>query len=1139
MNRYLKISAALAAFALLLVVMGLSTSNVVQAQKTITAASPPIYICTDRDCNLAGATPSATDHDNVFTVGFGGDVIIQNLDLPRVTQKIVTTVANTQNNTPAVTMDGPDANPKRITLTSDLATIVAVHQSSGLTDARFSRVDDLNDDNNGDPNDGWIFNSGADATYEVKAFNGNRIQVTYTPTGGQFATIKTVPVDNVKPQLVTNSPTIPLIVTDSVDLTFSADITDSGSGYKTTKGTRSTEGEVDDLDDGPNPLAARAQQDAPATNGTSHGGIRLVVAGNNVALGSGDFTKIDDGWRVSKTINSSAIQNISANNPWYFETKDRAGNVRRTSGSISGTTSGPNATGTNPAATTLVDSRYDGFLNGNSFAESRIRITRNDANGNPVVSNAQPITVFSSSGGVFTFPNTYTDATTNNVLFDDVLVYSGPSEADVMAAAEDAGSAEGSTITDAEQAAITAAANATAAAEGYQCRFDSRDSVDNPVGTGNISDSDGAMQLAACGALAKGKYEILGSNLITVDSEEPVLENTETGIGYDSGKKAPKVQKNSIKLTFSDLGSDSSAAPGSGLDSSTVTPGAFSVSGNAVESVAVVGNSVYLTLADNLGSTEQPSVSVQSGVIKDKAGNAFGGARVGKASDKLGPNLSLSKSADLSNDEITITITSDEQLNASPTVTLAMASDKDGNVGTPTVVDSTDVRQADSLSYTYAHSVAPTTAKGTGGEFTVHATGSDTGENDSSTGDAKSSSSAKAFTFELDKALNGGEDPVVSVSDNKDVQAADSEAVEQVDPMIVTVDFSREGREYDRDSYRTVELTSAKLKVTFDDGTSENRTFNLTTEISSPDNVKFTIPLLNPKIGDYTLTVQAIDQAGNVRPDGTGTTPDNMVSTWEVIAPSPVDIALAPGWNLVSLPFQPANPAINSVIAASHPADIVMTYDNASQVWLVSRRDAETGLFVGDIPVMTASTAYFIRTENFQALRMLRPPIATAAAAPPPPPAITVVKGWNLVPVVSNDIPTPKAIAADDYFGTLGGGSDAGWLKALTFDTLVRTWTSVTPGETMVLEVGETNPCTGAAVVPADVKDGSEQCQVGQYSERSRDTTEDLAADPRVDSGEDGFEDTFDGNDKVTVRAPVAVGKGYWLYATADGVIIP
>ena len=212
-----------------------------------------------------------------------------------------------------------------------------------------------------------------------------------------------------------------------------------------------------------------------------------------------------------------------------------------------------------------------------------------------------------------------------------------------------------------------------------------------------------------------------------------------------------------------------------------------------------------------------------------------------------------------------------------------------------------------------------------------------------------------------------------------------------------------------------------------------------------------------------------------------------------------------------------------------------MTFDNATQVWLVSRRDAETGLFTGDITVMTASTAYFIRTENFQALRMLRPPIATAAAAPPPPPAITVVKGWNLVPIVSNDIPTPKAIAADDYFGTLGGGSDAGWLKALTFDTLVRTWTSVTPGETLVLGVGDTNPCTNAAPVAADVKDGSEPCQVGQYSERSKDTVADLAEGARDDSGEDGFEDTFDSGDKVTVRAPVSVGKGYWLYATAEG----
>jgi hypothetical protein len=185
-----------------------------------------------------------------------------------------------------------------------------------------------------------------------------------------------------------------------------------------------------------------------------------------------------------------------------------------------------------------------------------------------------------------------------------------------------------------------------------------------------------------------------------------------------------------------------------------------------------------------------------------------------------------------------------------------------------------------------------------------------------------------------------------------------------------------------------------------------------------------------------------------------------------------VQITINPGWNLISLPFQPGNPAINSVIPANHSADVVMTYDNAAQVWNVSRRDEETGLFMGDVAVMTANTAYFVRAASFQVLNLLRPPLATAAAAPAPPPVITVVKGWNLVPVVSLDVPMPTAIAADAYFGTLGAD---GWLKALTFDPLTQTWESVSPDE----------------------KDD-------------------------------------DGNPVM-----VNIGKGYWLYATKDGVIIP
>jgi hypothetical protein len=166
---------------------------------------------------------------------------------------------------------------------------------------------------------------------------------------------------------------------------------------------------------------------------------------------------------------------------------------------------------------------------------------------------------------------------------------------------------------------------------------------------------------------------------------------------------------------------------------------------------------------------------------------------------------------------------------------------------------------------------------------------------------------------------------------------------------------------------------------------------------------------------------------------------------------------------------------------------------------------------------MTANTAYFVRTNNFQELSVLRPPVATAAAAPPPPPAISVVAGWNLVPVVSLSIPLPVGVAADSYFGTLAAGANTGWLKAMTFSPLTRTWTSVTPAQKTMYVVGAINPCTGVALVAAAVNGQTEPCQSGAL----------VGTSP------------FDGADTVALKAPVIVGKGYWLYASSAGVIIP
>ena len=125
----------------------------------------------------------ADDYNNVFefTHTANGELKVQNLDLPTVVSR---------NDGPDGTadttddFDNPDANPKTIDFTSGTPiTFVAVHRSAGL-------MDQITSD-----------------TYQVKGFNGNTIQVSFTPTtGGTFAVIKTVMVDNGRPILVSTSP---------------------------------------------------------------------------------------------------------------------------------------------------------------------------------------------------------------------------------------------------------------------------------------------------------------------------------------------------------------------------------------------------------------------------------------------------------------------------------------------------------------------------------------------------------------------------------------------------------------------------------------------------------------------------------------------------------------------------------------------------------------------------------------------------------------------------------------------------------------------------------------------------------------------------------------------------------------------
>jgi len=1122
---YTKITAALAAFVLLFVAIGVSTTGTVSAQAaTITVVPSSGTTLSSGDtkknntaCSVisgVGATCASGDNTYLITVAdaAGGADDVDELDFVTVTVKN----ADLATVTPSTS---PDSNAKTITLVETgvdtgvfTRLVTTKHASTGLlfnggvgkiTTATNATTNTVLAWDNVAGNDGINNDDLALTVAQQTAIVAANVQVvtagvtvtqaankaltravSAVSTAGVVTSAAFAAATGVGDLLysgvvvetkafsgntltVTYKPTGTLGISKSItiDNVKSSLVVNSPAVDLITKTNKTINFSADVTDTGAGYPSKSSSIVSNNTAGTK-GRIQLFVgsaAAGAVTLPSSAFTAITDGWNVSANFSSTDIANIAGKVPWWIEAEDLAGNVQTPLSGYKG-----NTTTAGGDATSVIDS-------------SLIGMGTNMLNGHDVI-----------------------------------IYYSGVKETKAISA---------------------------------------------------FNSSTGDMTVAAFSANVpvNVEYELKGVGLVTVDSTAPSVASAaavQTGHNWSSSKPAgTRIRTEaaladsttSIRVTFTDA---------SGLLASTVTPASFSVAGNTVTStllVDVVGenaaapvqripNDVFLTLGTALTSSSRPNVSVIGGIITDKAGNAVVSGTY-KATDKLGVGLTTSKSAEFSKKEVKITITADEQLLAAPASTDKILSSATVSTTLSAITGTTTMTQTGALTYVHKVTIANFAGVNAGAEFMLYYTADDTSSNTGKAGHLTDGANSSAIIIELDKMLNGGHNPKVSVSDKVATctsgataagpcSAADGPSVESVDPMIVTVDFNRrcatlvcsgtagstadgESKEYARDSYKTVTVTSAKLKYTDAAGVATTTTIDLATEMSSPDNKRFTIPVLSPKVGKYELQIKAVDLAGNDNLNAsTAALAQTLKWGWKVTAALPVKLALSPGWNLISLPFQPANPAINSVIASTHPADIVMTFDNANQVWLVSRRDAASGLFVGDVAVMTSNTAYFVRTNNFQELSILRPPTATAAAAPPPPPAISVVPGWNLVPVVSSAVPLPVGIAADTYFGTLQSGANKGWLKAMTFSPLTRTWTSVTPGFTSSYVVAAINPCTGVAIVAANVNTQSEPCQSGAH------------IDITTTVG-------FQTDDTVALKPPVLVGKGYWLYATAAGVVIP
>ena len=500
---------------------------------------------------------------------------------------------------------------------------------------------------------------------------------------------------------------------------------------------------------------------------------------------------------------------------------------------------------------------------------------------------------------------------------------------------------------------------------------------------------------------------ILGQWWDTTKKDDPDTDEVDERLITD----VTKAKNTSIRVIFDGA-----------LDGDSVDAGDFTVDGAAVDAAdwfSSLKDSVFLTVGEK-GPSETPKVEVASGGIRDAAGNANSTAlTVKKALDGLAPTFTVDVAGDdtggvaVSGDEITITVTANETLITNPTIEYgAVAENADGDLEVAKDAnDDPDLTEVVGLTFKGSDQWEGTVDVNGIGAFVVMVTGEDTASNEGVSGGTDPEKSS-AILFETDNAIP---DPVLDPDHEGSVSRSDP---------FLSIDWSSEGEEYAGDTHKKVTLTVLTLDgedVLGRAATSDNRSFILTTS--------------DLALGDHKIEVNGMDESGNEL-DG------NHKVTFTVKASPATKIELKPGMNLISFPGTPADTSINSVVTLSQ-VSAISTYDAATGTWLSATRD-ESGLS-GSLEQIDAQHAYWVSTTSFDPIEVDIPRQGFGNV----PPAITLVEGWNLVPVVVVGNQTVKTIAADTYFGSTS------WVTAYTFDPQEGQWTKVLPGNFHDVEVGK------------------------------------------------------------------------------------
>ena len=516
-----------------------------------------------------------------------------------------------------------------------------------------------------------------------------------------------------------------------------------------------------------------------------------------------------------------------------------------------------------------------------------------------------------------------------------------------------------------------------------------------------------------------------------------------------------------------------------------------------------VANTVFIELEDELLADETPDVTIVPNGVEDAAGNEQDDGD-DAAKDWISPRFTIVSIVSQletaqdevlagDGDEVTVVVTSDERLDATrPTVTVTYVNAPAGSVDTKGTAscekdDGTDgTRDRGEIVHAgndkcqdsgaavggtlnnHVEKVSNTewivtvVKPGDTGYYNFHITGKDRSQqsNEGSEGVAANKIVTKFFDSDgdvnVDDAVYWEGDinlpkPNVRVSGN--VITDNEPAIEFRSPLFVEIDFTRnhmgqadcgksessdhltancmnENSEYAEDNFDDIVITMFEL-----DGV------DMTDSVRTTDDQTFLVTLENVALGDHTAKIQAMDVAGN-------TLEDILDIDFEVSDRDPFSRRLNPGWNLVSLPGEPADSSIGSVFGPGVEVRTVYTYDPVIPGgWMVAVRETLDSDWQGDLTEISGQRGYWVLSDAIQDWEVSIPRLAGGAAGtgtPIQPPVIPLYAGWNLIPVTDisgNALDDKARVSAEVYLQSLDDGLDLA--RVLGFDTITNQWETV------------------------------------------------------------------------------------------------